>query len=495
MSLLHTDPHRPRYHFLPPSNWMNDPNGLIYWQGRYHLFYQYNPNGPFWGTIHWGHAVSEDLVHWTDWPVALKPSSEGADQGGCWSGCAVNHDGVPTLIYSGEREGNQRACIATSTDGLWTWQSYAGNPVIPDTPAGFDINAYRDHCVWSEDEVWYQLIGAGIRGVGGTAFLYRSRDLHEWDYMHPLYTGDVNRTDPIWTGDMWECPDFFRLGDQYVLVISAFNYEDQKGLYTLYFTGTLANHRFTAEQVHKMDYGDVAFYAPQTFQDAQGRRIMFAWLVEQRSLEVQNANGWAGVMSLPRILTPRADGKVGVAPAPELAQLRGEHFQIDEMTLTPDTPNVLGAIPATIPGDSLELVAEFAVQVAAESATQLVLAVRCALAGEEKTTLTYNFATQILTIDRAQSSLADDVNRSALRGIVELLPDQRLRLHLFLDHSVLEVFANDWACFTTRIYPTRPDSLGLSLSVVGGAVTLKSLDLWALNTIWADAEIRTIPVA
>jgi beta-fructofuranosidase len=471
---------------------MNDPNGLIYWQGHYHLFYQYNPNGPFWGTIHWGHAISENLVHWTDWPVALAPSPENADQDGCWSGCAVNHEGVPTLIYSGNRDGKQRACIATSADGLRTWQKYDGNPVIPDTPAGLDLNAYRDHCVWSEDNVWYQVIGAGIKDVGGTALLYRSHNLIIWDYMHPLYTGDMNQIDPIWTGDMWECPDFFRLGDRYALIISACTTATSSGLlYTLYFTGNLTNHRFTPEQVHKMDHGDAGFYAPQTLQDAHGRRIMFAWLNEQHSPNAQKASGWAGVMSLPRILTPRTDGRIGIAPALELQQLRGHHYHLDEMRLAPDTLNSLSAIPADIPGDSLELIAEFETK----SAAQVVLSVRCSPEDDEKTTITCDFASLILTIDRTLSSLDDSVNKSLLRGAIDKQPDNRLRLHLFLDHSVLEVFVNGWACFTTRIYPSRPDSLGLSRAVTDGEVILRSLDLWAMVSIWPAGGARTIPVS
>src|SRR5713101_5584025 len=121
-TLLAADPHRPRYHFLPPSNWLNDPNGLIQWKRQYHLFYQYNPFAPVWGSIHWGHAISDDLVHWRDLPIALAP-----------------------------------------------------------TP-GFDVLAFRDHGVWKEDGTWYQVIGSGIRSVGGTVFLYRSADLVHWDY-------------------------------------------------------------------------------------------------------------------------------------------------------------------------------------------------------------------------------------------------------------------------------------------------------------------------
>ncbi|MDE2994105.1 MAG: glycoside hydrolase family 32 protein, partial [Chloroflexota bacterium] len=129
------DPHRPRYHFLPPSGWMNDPNGLIQWEGRYHLFYQYSPE---FGDVpdshraatlkHWGHAVSDDLVHWEHWPVALTPTPGGPDKDGCYSGCAVDNHGVPTLVYTGVFP--QCACIATSDDGLVTWTKHPANPVV-----------------------------------------------------------------------------------------------------------------------------------------------------------------------------------------------------------------------------------------------------------------------------------------------------------------------------------------------------------------------------
>src|ERR1051325_4638830 len=157
-----TDPHRPRYHFLPPSNWMNDPNGLIQWRGRYHMFYQYNPYAAVWGNISWGHAVSDDLVHWEDLPVALTPDADGVDANGCYSGIAVDNNGVPTIVYTGVRGPNELACIATGDDELISWQKYPGNPVIQSTPPGIDLVAYRDHSVWREDGMWYQVVGAGI---------------------------------------------------------------------------------------------------------------------------------------------------------------------------------------------------------------------------------------------------------------------------------------------------------------------------------------------
>src|SRR2546423_3561670 len=163
---LGRDPHRPRYHFLPPANWLNDPNGLIHWKGEYHMFYQYNPNGPFWGTIHWGHAASADLVHWRHLPVALAPTPGSADEHGCFSGCAVDNNGVPTLVYTGVRGEEQLPCIATGSDDMLTWQKYPGNPVIAAPPDGIDPLDFRDHSVWWETDAWYQVIGSGIKDLG-----------------------------------------------------------------------------------------------------------------------------------------------------------------------------------------------------------------------------------------------------------------------------------------------------------------------------------------
>ncbi|MEO8606407.1 MAG: glycoside hydrolase family 32 protein [Chloroflexota bacterium] len=172
------DPHRPQYHFLAPANWMNDPNGVIHHQGQYHLFYQYNPNAPVWGDIQWGHAVSQDLIHWTDLPIALSPTPDGADANGCWSGCALIHQGVPTLIYTGVNSDNrQQACLATSDDDLIVWEKYENNPIIASPPDGLQVLGFRDHSLWQEDGFWYQIIGSGIAEIGGMVLLYRSQDL------------------------------------------------------------------------------------------------------------------------------------------------------------------------------------------------------------------------------------------------------------------------------------------------------------------------------
>jgi beta-fructofuranosidase len=467
-----SDPHRPRYHFLPPANWMNDPNGLIQWKGQYHLFYQYNPNGPFWGTIHWGHAVSTDLVHWRDLPIALAPTRGSPDEDGCWSGCAVDNNGTPTLIYSGNRGGQQLPCLATSHDDLRTWEKYAGNPIIPSPPPDLDLVAFRDHCVWQEGDTWYQAIGSGIKGVGGTVLLYTSPDLLHWEYLQPIYVGDENQTGSLWTGSMWECPDLFPLGDKHVLVVSV--WDNHRTYYPIYFVGTYAAYTFSPELLRKLDFGG-SFYAPQTLRDDQGRRIMWGWLREERDVEAQRAAGWSGVMSLPRILTMHSNGVLGVEPAPELALLRGPHTHWTDINLTPLSSNLF----SNMQSDTLEISAEFE----PGDATAFGIKLRCSPDGAEQTLISYDRLGQRLAIDRQRSSLSDQVRHDVQGGPLELASGEPLKLHVFLDRSVVEVFANGRACLTSRIYPSRADSLGIDLFARGGGVTLKAMDIWELGSI------------
>ena len=467
---LASDPHRPLYHFLPPANWMNDPNGLIQWQGRYHMFYQHNPAGPLWGTIHWGHAVSDDLVHWNDLPIALSPTPGGPDKDGCWSGCAVDDDGIPTLIYTGVFP--ERPCVATSRDNLLTWEKYAGNPVIAGPPEGLDVLGFRDHCVWREGDTWYQLVGSGIRGVGGTALLYRSRDLVRWSYVHPLCVGDSEGA-----RQMWECPDFFPLDDRYCLLVSG----QPEFLHTYCFLGAYADHTFTPETQGLTDFG-LYFYAAQTLLDDLGRRIVWGWIKEGRSGEAQQAAGWAGVMSLPRLLSLRSDGLLGMTPAPELEALRGRHHRFTNVHLTPTSSDVLGDVK----GDCLEIliVAEFG----PGGAGRFGLKVRCSPDGEEQTLIIYDREVGCLAVDRERSSLDPEVSRGVQEGPLELDDDECLRLRVFLDRSVIEIFANDRACLTDRIYPARADSLGLDLFSHGGSVMLNTVDIWEMGAIWPSSD-------
>lgn len=460
------DAHRPQFHFQPTANWMNDPNGVIQWKGTYHLFYQYNPAGPLFGVIHWGHAMSKDLVHWQHLPIALTPTPDSVDAEGCWSGCMVNNNGTPTIIYSGNYQGRQLPCIATSSDEeLIHWTKYTGNPVISAPPAELEIGDFRDHCVWREGEHWYQLIGSGIKGAGGTALLYRSQDLLHWDYLHPLCVGDPNQT-----GTMWECPDFFPLGDKYVLVVSAV----PQGI-TYYFIGTYHEQHFYPETTSLIDYGK-HFYAPQSMRDDQGRRLMWGWLREGRDDQQLQKAGWAGMMSLPRVLSLDQQQRLVMAPAPEIEVLREQHVHQEAIEITPQAQNI-----ASIEGTHCEIKAELQIGNAQICGLQIT-----SVETDEYVLLSYDRPQQKLTVTyspfEGQLPYQPGERES---GVVQLDAEQRLHLHIFFDGSVLEVFANGVYAVTERIYLQSTQQLQVSVFTSEGTARLHALDAWTLRSIWS----------
>jgi beta-fructofuranosidase len=470
------DLHRPRYHFLPPANWMNDPNGLIQWRGRYHMFYQYNPNGAFHGCIHWGHAVSDDLVHWEDLPIALTPTPGGPDKDGCWSGCAVDNGGVPTVLYTGVFP--QTVCIATSSDDMLTWEKHEANPVIEAPP--YDVRHatgghFRDPYVWREDGSWYLLIGSKIRDVGGMILLYRSDDLIDWEYMRPLMMGDIHKGEPFWAGTMWECPNLLRFGDHRALVISL-QATPVNHLYAAYHTGIGSATRFESRVQGILVHGGT-FYAPQVMQLDDGRYVLWGWLKEARAQRISEWSGWAGVMSLPLAVSLLPDGKLGVQPVEELQALRQGHWHCGDLKVEREPAELL----SDVEGDSLEIMAEFSFEGEAEFGLRL----RCSPDGQEQTRVVYRSAENQLVIERNASSVSPDVERNDQAAPLEVVPGEPLKLHVFVDHSVIEVFADRGrTCLVSRVYPLRPDSLGVGLFAREGPVTLKSLDVWALDSIW-----------
>ncbi|NOZ28785.1 MAG: glycoside hydrolase family 32 protein [Chloroflexi bacterium] len=462
------DGHRPRYHFLPPANWMNDPNGLIQWRGRYHLFYQHNPYGAYWGYMHWGHAVSDDLIHWSDRPIALAPEPGTPWSDGYWTGCAVDDDGVPTLVFTKREEGRELVCLATSRDEeLLSWQEAPENPVIDAPPAGMNVVGFRDPYVWREGDAWYMVIGTGIVDVGGAALLYSSPDLRRWEYLGPLLVGEAARH-----GTMWECPNFFPLGEKHVLIVSIWKQDHVR-----YFVGTYADRRFTPEREGVID-GGFRLFAPQVMRDDRGRRLMFGWVMEGRAEAACREAGWAGVMSLPRVLSLSSDGTLATAPAPEIRALRGEHFHLGASPITPGAERVM-----PISGDCLEIAAEF------ESGEgTLGLKLRCAPDGSEQTIIGYDGTTGRLFLDGRRTSLSPDAQGDYYEMPFSPPDDEPVRLHIFLDRSIVEVFGNDRVCLTGRVYPERADSQEVRVFAEGEGAQLRSLDIWRMQAIWPDGS-------
>ena len=471
---LRRDPHRPRYHFVPPAHWMNDPNGLLQWRGQYHLFYQHHPFGPLWANMHWGHAVSDDLVRWRHLPIALAPTPDSPDQDGCFSGCAVDDNGTPTLVYTGVRGNAQRVCLATGDADLLRWRKHPDNPVIPAPPPDLDLVAYRDPNVFRWGDWWWMVHGAGLRGVGGAALLYRSRDLVNWEHRGPLIVGDQRRREPIWTGSMWECPQLIPLGDRHVLIYSVWH--ERATHYAAYITGRLDGERLIPEREGILDPG--AFYAPQAMRDDQGRWLLFGWLREAGGREAMLAAGWSGVMSLPRALALRPDGTVGYVPAPEVERLRGPGQRLTDLTLPAGELTPLDQAR----GDCLEIRATFE----PGEASGVVLVVRRSPDGAEETRIIFDGRAGHLRVDRARSSLSAEPPPDTHPTSLRLASGEPLELRVFLDRSVIEVFANGRACLSERVYPTRADSLEVGLMAVGGTALSREIEIWPMRSIWPD---------
>lgn len=476
---LATDPHRPRYHFTPPAHWLNDPNGLIQWQGRTHLFYQYNPYGAFHGTIHWGHAVSDDLVHWEDLPVALAPTPGGPDAGGCWSGSAVDNQGTPTLVYSGVFP--QSVCLATSSDGLITWQKFPNNPVIAGPPGGLHSVSgghFRDPYVWRANGQWHMVMGSKIDGAGGLVLLYTSSDLVHWEYRGPILQGDIAQTQPFSTGTMWECPNLLDFGRRQALIISAQSAAEDL-MYAFYASGRFDGQQFTPDVQDILVHGGPqgAFYAPQVMRADDGRYLMWGWLKEGRSKTSFMEAGWAGAMSLPLVVSMEMDGKLCVEPVAELAALRTDHRRWNALDLADGSDWLLDAAA----GDSLEIVAQFELSGAGEFG----LTLRASPDGQEYTRLVLKSAERQVVLQRDHTSLTDDVDTAACPAPIYATGNGTVTLHVFLDRSIIEVFVNGGlSSVAARIYPTRNDSLGLGLFSHGGPARLQSLDVWRLDSIW-----------
>jgi beta-fructofuranosidase len=464
---LADDPHRPRYHVTPPANWLNDPNGLVHWDGQYHVFYQYNPTGPFHGTIHWGHAVSDDLIHWEDRPIALSPSPDGPDRDGCWSGCAVDDDGVATVLYTGGRDTAQLPCLATAADDdLTRWRKDPDNPVIEELPDDPDVlqtedwdGEFRDHCVWREDGEWHQLIGAGIEDGGGAALLYTSPGLREWEYRGPVLAGDRDTA-----GTVWECPELVDFGEKQLLHVS--NYED-----VVYYLGSYTDGDFTVERNGKLDHGDL--YAPQSMRTDDGRTLTWGWVPEARDVSAQWDAGWSGSLSVPRELSLADDGGLCQRPAAELAGLRESNSRVETVRLADGDSH-----PLDVASRQFEL----RCTVELLDADAVELAVLATPDGEERTPIRYTGHSE-LVVDRSAASADPRATTDGQRMPVTPY-DAPLDLHVFVDGSVVEVFANDRHCLTSRAYPTRADARGVSLSATGGRATVTGLDCWELGEAW-----------
>lgn len=469
------DPHRPAYHIVSPEGVCApfDPNGALYWKGRYHLMYIVQTEK---GHC-WAHISSHDLVHWRHHPLALEPG--GVDEGIFSGGAFVDKNGVPTITYWGLGEG-AGICLATSTDDeLDHWTKSPHNPVIRQTEHGFAVNAEGEpygvadpSAIWVRDGRYYMLTGNlpvlreyGLERdqdmhKGDTTYLFVSGDLVHWEYLHPFYTS--NRK---WTAADEDnmCPDFFPLGDEHMLLFISHNHGCQ------YYVGRYTHDRFHPRLHGRMSWNDRSFFAPESLVDDRGRRIMWAWIFDGREPETQEASGWSGTMSLPRVLWLGDDETLRMAVPEELALLRYNPRGYEDLTVLADDELSLEGVR----GGCLEL----RVQMTAADADQFGVKVCCSPEEEEYTLIFYDALAEELRIDTRQASLGQGP-KSVEGAPFTLGEDETLTLRIFVDNSVVEAFANDRQAVMRRIYPTREDSVDVRLFSRGGASHVPLVEAW-----------------
>ena len=448
------DPTRPMFHFLAPANWMNDPNGPIFFRNYYHMYYQFNPFGDRWGHMHWGHARSRDLVTWKYLPISLWPSKElGEDH--VFSGCATtNSQGTFLAFYTSIGLGqsasdNAEQWVALGDTEGNTFVKHSANPILTEKVHGaVKVYDWRDPFIFRDAGTTYLVCGGNLnKGKGGQAVvtLYEATngDLTAWKYRGVLFTHPDASVKNI------ECPNFFKLGDRWVLIVSP------HGL-VQYFTGSFdpVAGKFTPTQRGLMDYGG-SYYAPNSMEDPKGRRVLWGWV-----RGFKEDRGWNGCLTLPRLLAFDTAGHLQQEPAPELAKLRAQAFNLSGAELKDATNYV-----ENFKSDTLELAAELEVV----DAKQFGFKLRCSPDGRRALVLLH---------DGEELSVAGTKASIPLAG-----NPKTLKLRVFVDKSVLEVYANDVACLTSVVYPGEQD-LGLALFAAGGSIKVKSLQIWPLKSIW-----------
>lgn len=500
-----SDRFRPIYHFVSPESWMNDPNGLCFWKGNWHLFYQAYP--PEDTRQHWGHAISKDLIHWRDLPYAIYPSPERA----VFSGSTLVEDDRAIAMYHGTAVGN---IVAVSSDPLLlNWEKVTGKAVIPlKGSTGFSLPySVFDPCIWKKDTLYYSLsanrspTGPGSRPVRANS-LFRSKDLTRWEYMHEFVKDD--RFTLI--GDDGACPYFWPIGDRYIMNF----FSHMSGGQYLLGDYDKQNDKFVVTSAGKYNHGAVGpsgVHAPSAAPDGKGGVIVIFNMNPGKPTE-----GWNQIMTLPRRLTLISKDELGQEPVGDIASLRHNHKHIGTMTLPANREIVLKEIN----GNAMEISAEIdpknaqliemnvlrspnkeeytriiffkekgftkGLEYKSGPETALMPADLVSLVtGDKPVIQTRSTSSSLISIESSYSStLPDNRLRPPETAPFLLNPGETVKLRIFIDKSVVEVFVNGKQCVAVRVYPGRDDSTGVSIRAQGQDAELKSLDAWQMKSIY-----------
>ena len=458
----------PKFHVTGGVGWINDPNGFAPYRGEYHLFYQYYPYETKWGPMHWGHVKTRDFIHWDRLPAALAPDCA-YDKDGCFSGGAVEMpDGRHLLMYTGvrttrkengEEQTFQTQCIAIG-DGV-NYEKYPGNPVInsDQVPQGGSTTDFRDPHIWRENGKYYVVVGNRPADGSGTILLYCSEDAVHWEFVSKLASCHNQY------GKMWECPDFFPLDGRHVLLVSpqdmqAIGQEFHPGNANVCIIGTYdrERHHLLREHIQAIDYG-LDFYAPQTLETFDGRRVMIGWMQNwETSGHVPDGQRFMGQMTIPRELTIR-NGWLCQNPVRELEECRGDRVAHQNVLVTGETAlegvrgRFLDLTVTVCPEEGGEAYRWFQIDVARDET-------HC-------TSIRFRPGEDLIRIDRTQSGLSWDMVN--VREFPVQTEHGQLKLRLILDRYSLEVFVNDGQQVASNVIYTPLEAQEIRFSCAGAA--------------------------
>jgi len=448
-----TDPLRPVFHVTAPAQWVNDPNGPIFHKRFYHLFYQLTPYSDESGIKYWGHARSRDLAKWEQLPIAIAPSDDQGEES-IWSGCCtINGKGQPMAFYTSIGKGKSAFTqavqwAATGDDDLIHWQKSSANPVLTEAlHGGKKIYDWRDPFIFRDGRKTFMVLGGSLNeSKGGQAVvnIYEAEnsELTKWKYRGVLFQL------PDAAARTAECPNFFKLGDEWVLFVSPYGKVQ-------YFIGEFdaGTCRFRPRTRGLVDYGP-NFYAPNTMLVPDGRRLVWGWVNG-----FPGGRGWNGCLSLPRLLSFSRDGQQRQNPAPQLAKLRGEPAAWRNLKIGEESTTL--SLPAT---KTLEIEAELDLELATSINLQLK-------SGGKAPQVAVNFNGLELQVLDAKAPL------TLAKG------ERKLTLRIFVDRSVLEVFGNETVCITKTIEPLGADAK-LEIHTEAGNAKARRIQAWPMTTIW-----------
>lgn len=446
---------RNKFHISAKKGLINDPNGLIFWRGEYHIFYQFNPYQCEHSSKHWGHFKSKDLVNWESLPIALTPN-EWFDKDGCYSGSAIEKDGKLYIIYTGNVKNNgireSYQCLAVSDDGV----NFKKLGVViddKDIPNGYTRH-FRDPKIFRKNNKFYIVIGAQREDLTGTILLFSSDNLFKWNFEKEILKGEF--------GFMCECPDFYEVDNSKVLIFSPQGLEKKGNLYNnRYQSGyilrdieDIKNNNFV-----ELDRG-FEFYAPQSFNGEKDERIMIGWLGMPEELEHPSVDeGWIHSLTLPRVINIK-NNKLFQVPHKNLKLLRKNKILLENLQIDGE----VNLKDYNIYGETFEIILEFKI---------LKSDFSLKLRGNKNTTLLlrYDIQEKIFIMDRDNFKLG-------YKGVRKCSLDSLKKIHIYSDRSCVEIYINDGEeVFTGNIYP---ESDGENICLIGDKLNIKRIEFYEI---------------